>query len=67
MHAGEKKVHEVVNNMWRWDIKEYGETNKKSTKAKEGKKGLRGEIKGAESAQVQHQNIEGEQSEEEKG
>ena len=26
MHAGEKKVHEVVNNMWRWDIKDYGET-----------------------------------------
>ena len=44
MHAGEKKVHEVVNNMWRWDIKEYGET-KKCTKAKEGKR-FKGRNKG---------------------
>ena len=65
MHAGEKKVHEVVNNMWRRDIKEYGETKNAQKLRRE--KGLRGEIKGAESAQVQHKNIEGEQSEEEKG
>ena len=24
MHEGEK-MHEEVNNMWRWEIKDYGE------------------------------------------
>ena len=45
MHEGEK-VHEAVNNMWRWEIKEYVE---KRHKAKEGKTRLRGK-KGAQSA-----------------
>ena len=24
MHEGENGVHEGVNNMWRWEIKDYG-------------------------------------------
>ena len=24
MHEGENKVHEEVNHMWRWEIKDYG-------------------------------------------
>ena len=24
MHEGENKVHEGVNHMWRWEIKDYG-------------------------------------------
>ena len=44
-------MHEEVNNMWRWDIKEYGETKNAQKLWRE--KGLRGQTKGAESAQVQ--------------
>ena len=29
MHEGENKVHEGVNNMWRWEIKDYGEKQKR--------------------------------------
>ena len=25
MHEGENKMHEGVNNKWRWEIKDYGE------------------------------------------
>ena len=25
MHEGENTVHEGVNNMWRWEIMDYGE------------------------------------------
>ena len=45
MHEGE--VHEAVNNMWRWEIKDHG--GKKAQKLRR-EKSLRGEIKGAESA-----------------
>ena len=63
MHAGEKKVHEEENNMWRWEIKDFG--GKKGTRAKEGKK-FKGRNKGCRKW-VQHKNIDGEQSEEEQG
>ena len=36
MRVGENKVHEDVNNMWMWEIKDYG--GEKGTTAKEGKK-----------------------------
>ena len=63
MHAGEKKVHEVVNNMWRWEIKDFGE--KKAQKLMREKRFM-GRNKGCRKW-VQHKNIDGEQSEEEKG
>ena len=38
MHEGENKVHEVVNNMWRWEIKDYG-GKPKTQKQRREKKG----------------------------
>ena len=29
MHEGENLVHEGVNHMWRWEIKDYGGRNKR--------------------------------------
>ena len=28
MHEGENEVHEEVNNMWRWEIKDYGRSKR---------------------------------------
>ena len=25
MHEGENKMHDGVNNMWRWEIRDHGE------------------------------------------
>ena len=52
MHEGENTVHGVVNNMWRWEIKDYGEKYKAQERRRENK--VKGKIKGAASAKGQH-------------
>ena len=58
MHEGENQVHEGVNHMWRWEIKDYG-GEIKGTRAKEEKKRLMGRIKGCRTAKGQHQLMRG--------
>ena len=52
-------MHEVVNNMWRWEIKEGLRGKIKGTKAKEGKK-VKERNKGCRMCSGATQNIEGE-------
>ena len=48
MHEGENKVHEGVNNMWRREIKDYGEKYKAQVRRMENK--VKGNNKGCKRA-----------------